>query len=201
MAKTIEVDELEWNTNQQMREAVKKIMANPKAAVIMEEAYKMVEPTAPTPNVEKQKQMLEPYEKLAKEFEDYKKATADKEAKADQETKLAALQKRIDTGNAKLLEEGWTKEGLKALDEFREKEGILDPIAAAAYYEKLNGPAVVPVTPSSGTGTPWNFAEMPKDGNDDLKRLLETRGENDQLTMKMAHDALNEFRSQVRGGR
>ena len=42
---------------------------------------------------------------------------------------------------------------------------------------------------------------MPKDGNDDLKRLLETRGENDQLTMKMAHDALNEFRSQVRGGR
>ena len=77
MAKTIEVDELEWNTNQQMREAVKKIMANPKAAVIMEEAYKMVEPAAPTPNAEKQKQMLEPYEKLAKEFEDYKKSTAE----------------------------------------------------------------------------------------------------------------------------
>ena len=198
----IEVDELEWNNSVQMREAIKKMMANPKAAVLVEEAHKMVEPTAPTPNLEKRKEVLEPYEKLAKEFDDYKKQTAEEKAKAEQDAKLAALQTKIDKGNAKLLSEGWTADGIKALDEFREKEGILDPIAAAAYYEKLNGPAVVPVTPSSGnTGAAWNFTDLPKDGADDLKKLLETRGDSDSLTMKMAHDALNEFRQQVRGGR
>lgn len=198
MAK-IEVDELEWNTSQQMREAIKKMMANPKAAVLVEEAHKLVEPTAPTPNLEKRKEVMEPYEKLAKEFEDYKKTAAEEKAKAESDAKLNALQKKIDKGNAKLLEEGWTADGIKALDEFREKEGILDPIAAAAYYEKLNGSPVVPATPSSGSGA-WNFAEMPAEGTSgaaDLKKLLETRGDSDSLTMKMAHDALAEFRGQV----
>lgn len=197
----IEVDELEWNNSVQMREAVKKIMANPKTAVKMEEIYKEVEPTAPTPKLDAHRQTQEPVDALQKKIDALEKQIADDKAKAESDTQLTKLQAKIDKGNAKLLSEGWTPDGIKTLDEFREKEGILDPIAAAAYYEKINGSPVAPITPSSGSGA-WNFAEMPAEGSDgaaDLKKLLETRGNSDSLTMKMAHDALNEFRSQVRG--
>lgn len=199
MAK-IEIDELEYNQSKQLRDVVSKLMADPKRAAKIEEMRKEIEPNAPTPHLDQLKLAEKPVEDIRKDFEEYKKTTAEKEAEKEKNARLAALQAKIDAGNQRLLKEGWTADGLKALDEFREKEGILDPVHAAAVYEKVNGPVVVPMQPSSGVGG-WNFLEPPKEGSpeaNNLKKLLDTRGENDQLTMSMAHDALNDFRNQVK---
>ena len=197
MAKVIEVDETEFANGQQTIAAVRKLMAHPEASLLIEKARKLVEPDAPTPRLDAHKQVNEPIEKLHTEIADLKKSLADRDAEREKNEKLSALAARVEKGNSKLLSEGWTADGLKALDEFREKEGILDPIHAAAVYEKLHGSQVSPATPSSHIGG-WDFTTPAKEDEDYTKKLLETRGESESLVMNQAMKSLNEFRGNNR---
>ena len=193
MAKVIEVDETEFANGQQTIAAVRKLMNHPEAALLVEKARKLVEPDAPTPRLEAHKQINEPIEKLHTEIADLKKSLADRDAEREKNEKLSALAAKVEKGNSRLLSEGWTADGLKALDEFREKEGILDPIHAAAVYEKLHGSQVAPATPSSHIGG-WDFTSPAKEDEDYTKKLLETRGESESLVMNQAMKSLNELR-------
>src|ERR1700675_921653 len=185
MPKTIEVDETEFANGQETIKAVRKLMAHPDAALLIERARKLVEPDAPTPRLDAHKQTNEPIEKLHTEISDLKKQLADEKAETEKNTKLAQLADKVEKGNAALLREGWTKDGLKALDEFREKEGILDPVHAAAVYEKLHGSQVTPATPSSSIGN-WDFTAPSTQDEDYTKKLLESRGESESLVMGQA---------------
>jgi CubicO group peptidase (beta-lactamase class C family) len=60
----------------------------------------------------------------------------------------------------------------------------------AAWAATLNPPQA-PVQQSTGG---WDFLTMPQEGGEDLKRLVETKGENDRLVDKMAFEALKEIR-------
>src|ERR1700686_1750521 len=114
MAK-IEIDEVEYNESKRLREVIGKLMADPKRAAKIEELRKEIEPNAPTPHLDNLKLTKEPVEEIRKEFEEYKKTTAAEKAENEKNAKLAALQAKVDAGNAKLLQEGWTPDGLKAL--------------------------------------------------------------------------------------
>lgn len=197
MPKVIEVDETEFQNGQQTIAAVRKLMAHPEASLLIEKARKLVEPDAPTPRLDAHKQANEPVEKLEAKLAELQKKIDDDKAETEKNTKLAQLAERVEKGNAKLLSEGWTKDGIKALDEFREKEGIIDPIAAAAYYEKLNGAQVAPVTPSSHFGQ-WDFTQPASQDEKYTENLLKTRGESESLATQEAMKALNEFRSNRR---
>ena len=193
MAKVIEVDETEFQNGQETIKAVREMLAHPDAALLIERARKLVKPDVPTPRLDAHKQANEPIEKLHTEISDLKKQLADEKAETEKNSKLAALAEKVEKGNAALLREGWTKDGLKALDEFREKEGILDPVHAAAVYEKLHGSQVTPATPSSHYGA-WDFAQPPKESEQYTKKLLDTKGESESLAMQEAMQALKEFR-------
>jgi hypothetical protein len=197
MAKMIEVDETEFANGQETIKAVREMLAHPDAALLVERARKLVKPDVPTPRLDAHKQANEPIEKLHGEIAELKKSLADKDAEREKNEKLSALSKRVEDGNAALLREGWTKDGLKALDEFREKEGIIDPIHAAAVYEKLHGSQVAPVTPSSHTGG-WDFTQPSTQDEDYTKKLLETRGESESLVMQQATKSLMDFRGNNR---
>lgn len=197
MPKTVEVDELEFNNGQQTIAAVRKLMAHPKAALLIEEARKMVEPDAPTPRLDAHKQSSEPLTKLEAKIAELQKKIEDEKAESEKNTKLTQLAERVEKGNAALLKDGWTKDGIKALDEFREKEGIIDPIAAAAYYEKLHGAQVAPATPSSSIGS-WDFTQPSTQDEDYTKKLLETRGESESLVLGQAMKSLKDFRGDRR---
>jgi hypothetical protein len=193
MPKMIEIEEDDFNRARQTQSVVAKLLAHPKAALLVEEARKLVEPEAPTPHLDRHKEANAPLAALQKEFDDFRKKVEDDKAEGEKNTKLSALAKRVDDGNARLLSEGWTKDGIKALDEFREKEGIIDPIAAAAYYEKLHGAQVAPATPSSSIGS-WDFTQPSTQDEDYTKKLLETRGESESLVMNQAMKSLSDFR-------
>jgi len=194
MGKLIEVDEVEYAQSRQLRDTIAKLMADPKRAAKIEELRMEVEPNAPTLHLDQMKLTTEPVEKVREEMSALRKELAEEKAKSEQDAKLSALQRKIDAGNAQLLSEGWTTDGLKTLTEFREKEGILDPIAAAAYYEKLNGAQVAPMQPSSGFGA-WNFGEVPKDENDFVKKLMDSHGQNDLVVENEAMKVIKEFRA------
>jgi hypothetical protein len=193
MAKTIEVDETAFNNGQETIAAVQKMLSHPKAALLVEQAKKLVYPDSPTPRLDAAKQANEPVDELKAEIKALQKKIEDDKAETEKNAKLTQLAERVEKGNAKLLSEGWTKDGLKALDEFREKEGIIDPIAAAAYYEKLHGAQVAPATPSSSIGG-WDFTQPSTQDEDYTKKLLETKGESESLVMNQAMKSLKEFR-------
>lgn len=195
MSKTVEISEEDFIRDQTLRNTVAKLKSDPKAWALVEQAAKIIDPKAPTPTLDQMRQQTEPLEALRKEIEDFK-ANAAKE-KADRETseKLSQLERNRSSGIAKLRAQGWTDDGIKGIEEIMEKKGVLDPEDAAAIFEKLHPPQA-PVTPS-GSGS-WNFMALADDTATDIKKLVESKGESEQLVQKMAIDALNDIRGASR---
>lgn len=188
---TVEIDETELLQNRQLRSMVETLGKNPRTARKFAELVKEVNPDAKI-NVPPPDPVESQVAELAKELAAERKAREEDKAERERNEKINSIARRRDEGFAKLRTERWTDDGLKKVEELMEKEGILDPLVAAAYIEKQN-PLPEPVTPNH-TGS-WNFLEMPQETDAALKSLLETKGDNDVLADKMARDALNEFRA------
>lgn len=195
MPKTVEVTEEEYARDQALRSTVAKILADPKAKLLVQQAQKIVDPNARTPELDQQNAIKEPVSAIEKQMSDFLAEQRKDRDEREARDKVAKLSGEIEAGKAKLRREGWTDEGLAAVDKLMTERGIMDPEIAAAYHLSKNPPPA-PVTPG-GSGA-WNFMDMPKDQDDDLKRLVETKGESEPLLHKMAIDALTEVRGQSR---
>ena len=195
MPKTVEVDETELLRSQQLRATVEKIMAHPEGRELVERAHKLVNPDAKTPTLDAKKTVTEPVEQLRKDMADFIKAQNEANEKREAEAHRSSLKARVDQGIADLRRQGWTDDGIKAVEKLMEDKGILDPLDAAAIYEKHNPPPM-PTTPVGGA---WNFPEIPKDGGNGYeKALLETKGQNDLIVEREALNVLNEIRGASR---
>lgn len=195
----IEVDEAEYNQNAQLRATVAKIMADPKRAAQLEGLYKEIEPKAPTPHLDQQKLVNEPVEALRNEIAEFKKTFLAEKEKTEQDAKLAKLNEQLEGEKQALLAKGYTPDGIKKLDEFREKEGILSYKRAAQLFE-IDNPPAEPMRPA-GVGA-FNFIDMPTGDSasqydKDLQKLVESKGQGDGVTDKIIRDTLTE----LRGGR
>jgi hypothetical protein len=192
MPKTVEVDEVDFQRNQALRQTVEKIMAHPEARLLVEQAHKLVVPDAKTPTLDAQKKQSEPIDALRKEVSDFIKAQNEANTKRETDAQLAALTARRDAGFAELrTKHGYNPDGIKKIEEIMEKKGILDPLDAAVIFERDNPPPA-PVQSSSSS---WNFPEIPKDGGDAYeKALLDSRGNNDLIAERRAMEVLQEIR-------
>lgn len=190
----IEVDEDEYQRLQRVQTTLRSIATNDKAKVLLQQAHKIVDPSAVTPDLDRQREINEPLEALKKEFEDYKTKAAEERAEREKKEKLDDLSRRYEAGKADLRRQNWTEEGIKKLEDFMNEKGIIDfDVAVPAFEKKFPPPP--PATPSSGR---WDFTDIPTDQADEnIKKLLESRGANESLADKMAHDALREFRSDM----
>ena len=188
---TIEVDEEQVRRDGALRATMAKMLGNPKAKALVEEAYKVVDPNAPTPQLDAQRMVHDAVSKTQSEVEALKKQIADDKAAAEQASRMSAFENRVEQGFAKLRAQGVTKEGLEGVKKLMEDEGIANPEIAWSHFERLHPPQS-PVMASTGS---WNFIEAPADGtNADLKRLVETKGESVSVVDKLAFEALNEVR-------
>jgi len=195
MGKMVEVDEEQLLRDQRLRALVEKIYAHPEAGVLVEQAAKLVDPNAKTPKLDAKKAVTEPMSAVEKKLEEFIAAQTKAQQERDAENKRNELKTRVDTGIANLRRQGWTDEGIKAVEKLMEDKGILDPLDAAAIYEKHNPPPA-PTTPSGGA---WNFPEIPKDGGDLFeKALLDSKGQNDLIAEREAMNVLNEIRGSRR---
>jgi len=189
----VEVDEDELVQSRKLRDLVAAMMKNPKAKLKLEEAVKEHDPSIPTPTLDQRRAVEEPIEDLRKELAAERKAREEEKAEREKTEKLRALDSQVEAGFAQLRREGFMPEGIEEVRKIMNDKGILDPLVAAAYFEKLHPPAT-PVTPVGAIGA-WNFTETPE-GDSDVKKLLETRGMSEPLADKMAMQALQEVRNQ-----
>lgn len=191
----LEIDEVELLRLRKQDQTVNALMANPKAKRKIFEAYKAADPNVRIPELEMEEAARAPVSALEKQVADLTKQIADDKADREKNATLGSLHGNIEKGKAKLRAQGWTDEGLEALDKVMEEKGTTDIEMAAAYYEKLHPPQA-PIAPRGHGG--WNFMQEVTDGEADLKRMLDTRGDNEIVADKMARDALNEFRGASR---
>jgi hypothetical protein len=194
MPKIVEVDEAEYNQMVALRGVASKIVANPAARRQLEQAHKLVDPNASTPMLDQERLQNEPLtalktemqakiDKLEKEREDEKRENA-----------LTAIAGRQTADFAKLRKEGYTDEGIAAVQKLMEDEGITKVNNAVAIFER-NNPPQMPSTPQGGmTGTSWGFADVNDNTDNLIKELIGSKGENNSVTDRMAAQALQDFR-------
>jgi len=148
-----------------------------------------------TPALDAYKAQNEPIQEVKKQLSEFMEAQKTEKADREKAEKLAKLNSDFESGRKSLKSQKWTDDGIKKLEEFMEQKGILDHEIAAAAFEKLHPPQT-PVVPG-GNGS-WNFFDAPVDGDADIKKLIESKGENTALVDKMAHEAIMETRGQTR---
>lgn len=192
--KKVEISEHEFLQNQQLRQTVATLLSNPKAKLLVQKAQKLIDPNVATPELDAETAR----EALLKPLQDEIVAlktdvTKEREERANN-AKLASIQAMQDAGWNALKKEKWTQAGIDGIKKVMEEKGILDPRDAAAVWLRDNPPPA-PLN-NSGSGA-WNFMDLPTDGNEeDLKKLIDSKGENMPLVDKMVRDALMDVRSQ-----
>ena len=194
----VEIDEEDVRRYARLEGAVNTLWANPKARELIQQAQKIVDPNAKTPDLDAKQQMLAPVEAVTKEFRDYVAKTETEKAEAAKNAKMAEIQGRHAAGIAELRRQKYTDEGIKKIEALMEEKGILDPLDAAAIFERSNPPPT-PIAPTGGGVGGWNFAEATGDAADAFaKRLMETKGALDGIVEQEARNAIAEVRGQSR---
>lgn len=195
---TREISEEDFLANERLRSTLGKVVGNKEAKKLVEKALKLVDPTAVTPTLDAEAEIDSRIAATGKELAEFKAEQAKKDSDREAKEAREALTNRIEKGLEALRAKGVTAAGIEGVRKIMEEEGILNPEIAWAHFEKMHPPPE-PTNPS-GTGA-WNFLDMPGEGDsmaEDLKKLIETKGESEQLTRKMSNDALNEIRGQSR---
>jgi len=193
-----EIDEVELLRLRKLETQVGALLKNPGARKKLASAVKDVSPKDP---LAAEADAVDPVEQrftdLQAKLDAETKARVEAETKRDQEAKLSGLRTLRETGLRQLRSgehdgSKWTDDGIRAVEALMEQKGILDPLDAAAIYEKAHPPQM-PINPSSGTGG-WNFMAPPAETETDLKALIESKGENIPLVDKIAWGAIQEVR-------
>lgn len=192
MGKPVEIDENEVLAYRQLTAFVDSALKNPKTRKEMLKIQKTLNPDAAIPELDAAEPVLGAVEDLKKQFEDYRKEQEESSAKREEEAKLADMRKQWDAGRRTAMESGYTDEGLKAVEEFMEKNGVLDWDIGVAAFERKN-PQAAPVMPSGGNT--FDFFQPPTaEDSSFMKSMLESRGDDMGALNKEISAVLNEGR-------
>lgn len=194
----VEIDEAEFVRLNGLNNFAHRMLQNPEAAKLLEQAGKIVDPNLRTPRLDAAAQQIAPLKAFEDKFDAFVKQTETEKADNQRNQTLNALRTQRDSGIADLRRQGWTADGIAGVEKLMEEKGILDPLDAAAIFEKHNPPQNVAMPGSTGG---WGFLDGITDDTDaDLKKLIDTKGEVDSVTDHIARKALHEVR-QTTGAR
>jgi hypothetical protein len=198
MAKTVEVDEAEYNQMVALRGVASRMVAKPESRRLLEQAQKLVDPNAATPLLDAEAAQLAPVTALEKKFNDEVAALKKEREDEKREQTLAAIAGKQEAAFARLKSQGhYTDEGVEAVRKLMETKGLIDVDDAVAIFERANPPQM-PATPSGITGDKWNFTDTSAPGTDKaIADLIANKGDGsvaDAIVGRMANETLMELR-------
>jgi hypothetical protein len=191
----IEVDETAFLNAQKTSEIVKKMLTHPEARRKVLEAHKLVDPNVSVPQLDEADRVEKKIDAVETRVTEALKKIEDRDAERDKTRRQRKLESDFAAGRAALKGKGYNEEGIKKIEELMEAKGIVSHEDASIIFDKLN-PAPPPVT-SSSFGPAYNFFDLPETGQEDTKRLLESKGEDGRALNNLIRAGLAE----VRGGR
>jgi hypothetical protein len=196
----VEIDEAELLRLRRTGEVISSMYKSPSAKRKLLEALKDVSPNDPAvKELEQPDPVMDRFTSLEKANADLRKQIEDDKAEREKNSKLDAIQREQSAGFDQLRREKWTDDGIAKVKAVMEEKGILD-VAIAAKWVESQMPPPADIAMPGGTGG-WNFSEaLATETDADLKRLIDTKGENEPLLRKMAGEAIAEVRG-VTGAR
>ena len=194
MPKVIEIDESDYNRLTALHGVAARIIANPAARKLLEQAQKVIDPNVATPTLDAEQQHLAPLkaleESVTKQISELKQSQEER----DRLARINEIATKQASDKAQLRKDGYTDEGLAAIDKIMTDKGLLDVMDAVAIFER-NNPPPAPVTPGAGSG--WNFTDTTAEADKNITDLIQSRGQNDQIADRMVREALSEFRGPI----
>lgn len=169
-------------------EMITGIMKNPKARKKLLEARKEADPNASIPELDAAAPINAEISAVREELAATRKELSDDKTARETAKKLANLESQWERGRAELRTQGYTDEGITAIEALMEKEGIASHAAASAYYDRLNPPAE-PISPSSGR---LGIFDAP--AKDDVMRMLHD-GNDEGFLKETVSQTLGEIRA------
>ena len=197
----VEVDELQLQQSHKLKQTVENWLKNPKAKRKILEAQKLVDPKADIPELDEPDPIEALRAESTKEIADLKKQIEEDKANRERDGRLAQLQTLKDNGIKKLREQRYTDDGIKAVEKIMEEKGILDPLDAAAIFER-DHPPQAPVQQTGSGG--WNFGELPASTDDADEKYVDQllkagkNGISDGALMQRVGNTINEVRGTAR---
>lgn len=192
MPKMVEIDETQLIAQQNVVALVNKALANPKTRSAMQKIAREVNPDASVPELDAKEEVLSVVEQERAARLALEKRLDDEKAEREAEKQANAFKAQWDSKKDRLRAEGWLDEGIEKVEAFAQERGIADLEAAAAYYEKLNPPAD-PVMPSGIGG--FDVFNPESHDTDEMKKLIESRGDDSMTLNAMVNKALGDVRS------
>jgi hypothetical protein len=186
----VEIDETELKTYQQVFNAVRQGLSNPKTRTKLLEVQAELTPEAASPEVTLHSTLSTFRAELTEELGKFRDEVAkDKSDREERETR-DRLGKQWAEGKALARSQGYTAEGLEKLEKFMEDNGIASHRHAIPSFEKENPPP----QPVSTGGQRWDFFGSKESRPPDMEALL--RGDEDAFLGPAIADALSAVRGQ-----
>lgn len=198
---TVEVDELRLQQDTKLRQAFENLMKNPKSRRKVLEAQKIVDPKSDIPELDTPDPLEEIRAESAEKIAALEKQIKDDKEARERDGRLAQLQALKDNGIKTLRERRYTEDGIKAVEKIMEEKGILDPLDAAAIFDR-DHPPQAPIQ-QTGTGG-WNFGDMPASTDDADEKYVDAllkagkNGISDGALMQRVSNTINEVRGNAR---
>ena len=198
----VEVDELQLQQSHKLKQTVENWLKNPKAKRKILEAQKLVDPKADIPELDEPDPIEALRAESTKEIADLKKQIEEDKANRERDGRLAQLQTLKDNG-IKILrtERRYFDDGIKSIEKIMEEKGILDPLDAAAIYER-DHPPQNPIQQAGSGG--WNFGDLPASTDDADEKYVDQllkagkNGISDGALMQRVGNTINEVRGNAR---
>lgn len=187
----IEIEEADLLANQGVVNTVKAMLGNPEARKLVLKAQKIVKPDAVIPEIDAAVPFQTELEKMREESRALTKRLDDEKAEREARGKIDEFTTAWENQKSGLRREGYLTETIDEIEKLAKERGIPDLEAAAALHTKLHPPAE-PASPS-GFGS-FNFFEPSEKEGEDMKKLLETRGESEGVLNTMIQKGLADVR-------
>lgn len=192
---TQEIDEEDLRRHYALRDTVNTLLSDPKAKLLVQQAVKLKYPNAVTPELDAAIAQVRNANATQTELDKLRQEIATDKADRENAERLRKLNTDFEAGFDRLrTQRGYTDAGIAEVRKLMEENGTLNHEMAANHFDRLHPPQE-PMRAGSGA---WGFMEPAADTGDDIKKLIETKGENPGLTDKMARDALSDVRGQPR---
>lgn len=186
-----EISESDLQEYEGLRTKLQRLAGNKEARKLLEKAWKQVEPNARTPALDEDEAILAPVKAVESKLDKFIAEENERKAKEEAERKLQEFGQKVEQEYAKLRAEGWTDEGIAGVKKIAEEKSLM-PLDASAIFLREHPPQEI--SQPRGYSGPWNFMEPVNDSDKNIKSLIESKGDSENVLNRMIHETLSDVR-------
>jgi hypothetical protein len=188
-----EIDETRLGSLNAIAQIADSLLKNPKTRKKYLEAVKEARPDLPIPEIDAAQPVAAEVNAIREEFTKELKSLREEREKEKSDRMLSSVKESYAKGKQELADLGYTPEGIADVEKFMETNGLTDFALARKAYEYDN-PRPAPARPSRGNYFDMMESKNATDGNDYIKKLFETGGQDESVLDAQISTVLAEAR-------